>query len=165
MIEKKIILSSCWNFYLFEWIFLFTLMISKWFETKVLFGFCHLLLIKLPRFRGERNKRACFRDTFSLPKKCPYSELFWSVFSRIRTEYGEIRSMSTNSVQMRENTDQNNSEYRPFSRSDFCFYIFEIFGNVEIDFSINLNKCFWTFIEHLLIFSKLNYFLVGISIH
>ena len=23
-------------------------------------------------------------------KKCPYSELFWSVFSRIRTEYGEI---------------------------------------------------------------------------
>ena len=26
----------------------------------------------------------------SLRKKCPYSELFWSAFSRIRTEYGEI---------------------------------------------------------------------------
>ena len=26
----------------------------------------------------------------SLPKSCPYSELFWSVFSRIQTEYGEI---------------------------------------------------------------------------
>ena len=26
----------------------------------------------------------------SLCKKCPYSELFWSAFSRIRTEYGEI---------------------------------------------------------------------------
>ena len=29
--------------------------------------------------------------TNSLREKCPYSELFWSVFSRIRTEYGEIR--------------------------------------------------------------------------
>ena len=26
----------------------------------------------------------------ALSEKCPYSELFWSVFSRIRTEYGEI---------------------------------------------------------------------------
>ena len=26
----------------------------------------------------------------SLRKKCPYSELFWAGFSRIRTEYGEI---------------------------------------------------------------------------
>ena len=28
-----------------------------------------------------------------LRKKCPYSEFFWSLFSRIRTEYGEIRSI------------------------------------------------------------------------
>ena len=28
-----------------------------------------------------------------LRKKCPYLELFWSVFSRIRTEYGEIRTL------------------------------------------------------------------------
>ena len=27
---------------------------------------------------------------FTLRKKCPYSELFWSVFSSIQTEYGEI---------------------------------------------------------------------------
>ena len=40
---------------------------------------------------------------------------FWSVFSRIRTEYGEILS---NSVRMRENTDQKISEYGHFSRSD-----------------------------------------------
>ena len=44
----------------------------------------------------------------ALRKKYPYSELFWSAFSRIRTEY---------SVEMRENTDQNNSEYGHFSRS------------------------------------------------
>ena len=25
-------------------------------------------------------------------EKCPYSELFWTVFSRIRTEYGKIRT-------------------------------------------------------------------------
>ena len=25
-----------------------------------------------------------------LCKKCPYSELFWSVYSSIQTEYGEI---------------------------------------------------------------------------
>ena len=31
---------------------------------------------------------------------------FWSVSSRIRTEYGEVRSFSPYSVRMRENTDQ-----------------------------------------------------------
>ena len=50
-------------------------------------------------------------------KKYPYSELFWTVFSRIQTEYGEIGSTSSYSVQMQENTDQNNSEYGRFSRS------------------------------------------------
>ena len=44
-----------------------------------------------------------------LRKKCLYSELFWSVFSRIRTDYGEIQSISPYSERMRENTDQNNS--------------------------------------------------------
>ena len=46
---------------------------------------------------------------------CPYSELFWSVFSHIRTEYGEI--LSPLPVRMRENMDPNNSEYGHFSRS------------------------------------------------
>ena len=35
----------------------------------------------------------------SLREKCPYSEFFWSVVSRIRTKY---------SVRMPKNTDQNN---------------------------------------------------------
>ena len=39
----------------------------------------------------------------SLRKKCPYLELFWSVFSRIRTEYGEILRISAYSVQIWEN--------------------------------------------------------------
>ena len=39
----------------------------------------------------------------SLRKKCPYSELFWSAFSHIRTEYGEILRIFPYSVRMREN--------------------------------------------------------------
>ena len=38
----------------------------------------------------------------TLRKKCPYPELLWSVFQS----------------EMRENTDQNNSEYGHFLRSD-----------------------------------------------
>ena len=38
--------------------------------------------------------------------------------SRIRTKCGEIRSISPYSVRMRENADQNNSEYGRFLRSE-----------------------------------------------
>ena len=50
-------------------------------------------------------------------KSVPHSELFWSTFSRIRTEYGEIWSISPYSVRMWQNADQDNSEYGHFSRS------------------------------------------------
>ena len=50
----------------------------------------------------------------SLREKCLCPELFWSVFSHIRAEYGEIRSISPYSVRMRENADQNNSKYGHF---------------------------------------------------
>ena len=53
----------------------------------------------------------------SLREKCPYSGFFSSVFSRIRTEYGEILRISSYSVQMQESMDQKNSEYGHFSRS------------------------------------------------
>ena len=70
----------------------------------------------------------------TLCQKCLYSKLFWSVFSRIWTEYGEIRSdlqiqrdtgiseiseiqRDPDSVHIRKNTDQNNSKYGHFSRS------------------------------------------------
>ena len=46
----------------------------------------------------------------SLRKKCQYSEVFPSVFSLIRNEYGKI-SISPYSVRMQENADQNVSEY------------------------------------------------------
>ena len=47
-------------------------------------------------------------------KKRPYQELFWSVFFRIQTEYGEILSISSYSVRMQENTDQDNSDTDTF---------------------------------------------------
>ena len=50
----------------------------------------------------------------TLRKTCPYSELFWSVFSHIWTEYKEILCISLCSVPMQENTEQNNSEYGHF---------------------------------------------------
>ena len=56
-------------------------------------------------------------DTFPLREKCPYSDFFESVFSHIRKKHGELWSISPYLVQMRENTDQKNSEYGHFSRS------------------------------------------------
>ena len=54
------------------------------------------------------------RQTITLREKCPYSELFWSSFSCIRAEYGEVRPYS---ARMRENSDQNNSKYGHFLSS------------------------------------------------
>ena len=54
-----------------------------------------------------------------LCEKCLYSELFWSAFSCIRTEYGEIFRISPYFVRMWENADQNNSEYEHFLRSAY----------------------------------------------
>ena len=73
--------------------------------------------------------------TLTLRKKCPYSELFWSAFSCIRTEYGQMRSISPYSVRMRENVDQNNSEYGHFLRSVrlvFSFSFLFVNGVVKI---------------------------------
>ena len=41
-------------------------------------------------------------------EKCPNTEVFCSVFSRIPTKYGEIRSISPYSVRIRENAEQKN---------------------------------------------------------
>ena len=38
-------------------------------------------------------------------------KFFWSVFFRIRTEYGDLLSKSPHSARIRENTDQKNSVF------------------------------------------------------
>ena len=67
-----------------------------------------------------RDARIVSPEKYRLRKKCTYSEFFWSVFSRIRIEYGEILRISSYTVWIRENTDQKNSEYWHFSHSDNC---------------------------------------------
>ena len=52
----------------------------------------------------------------ALRKKCLYSELFWSAFSRSLSQY---------SVRMRENADQSKSEYGHFSRSAASWFDLE----------------------------------------
>ena len=68
-----------------------------------------------------------YENTFakkSLHEKWPYSAFFWSIFSRIWTEYLEIRSISPYLVRMRENTNQKNSKYDSFWCSEYdCFYL------------------------------------------
>ena len=67
-------------------------------------------------------RQSIVSSPFPLREKCPYSESFCSVFSRIRTENREILRISPYSVQMRGNTDQSNSEYGHFlgSVQDGC---------------------------------------------
>ena len=63
---------------------------------------------------------------YSLLEKCPFSEFYWSVFSRIRTECGKILHISPYSVQLRENKDQKNSEYGHFLRCDWLLAFFYV---------------------------------------
>ena len=74
--------------------------------------------------------------TISLREKCSYSEFSWSFVSRIRTEYEEILRISPYSVQMRENTDQKNSEYGQFSCSVFVLNILNFENIFETESSL-----------------------------
>ena len=67
----------------------------------------------------------------TLRKKCPNSELFWSVYSCIRTKYREIFRISPCSVWTLENTDQNNSEYKHFSRGAILQWIMSAVSGLE----------------------------------
>ena len=78
-------------------------------------------------------------------KKCPYSELFWSAFSRIRTEYGEILRISPHSVRTQENVVQNNSKDGHFSCSvhyhcleRFFYNMFDMFEAVIDRFPVTV---------------------------
>ena len=62
-------------------------------------------------------------------EKCPHSVFFWSVFSRIPTEYGEIRSISPYSVRMRENTGKMWTRVTP--NTDSVWYIKLIFKHLH----------------------------------
>ena len=60
----------------------------------------------------------------SLPKKCRWSEFFWSVFSSIWTVYENLPLKPPYSVRLWENTDQKNAKYGHVSCSVQCFSVF-----------------------------------------
>ena len=66
----------------------------------------------------QKPKLAGIVHSDALREKCPYSELFWFVFFRIRAEYGEILRISPYSVRMLEKPGQNNFKYGHFLHSD-----------------------------------------------
>ena len=55
-------------------------------------------------FRDDLQKIVFTRSYHCL--KCPKQSFLWSVFPRVQTEHGDLLCKSTNSVQIRENTDQ-----------------------------------------------------------
>ena len=63
---------------------------------------------------------------FNIAWKVSYSEFFWSVFSRIRTEYGQTRSIFSHSPRMRENADQKSlctgTLHAMCSSSEMCYF-------------------------------------------
>ena len=84
--------------------------------------------------------------------KCPYSELIWSTFPCIRTEYEETLRLSPYSVRIRENADQNNSKYRHFSRCEYDYESLERILNLQAEDNLTLK------LAPLLLFEKIYYF-------
>ena len=46
------------------------------------------VMVGVTSFANRRSFLIIFLFLLTLGEKCPYSELFWSAFSHIRTEYG-----------------------------------------------------------------------------
>ena len=90
-----------WSF--FRYVFSCLYLQWIWRNTEYLSVFCP----NAGKYRPEKLRR------WTLFTQC------WSVFSRIRTEYGEIRSISPYSGQMRENMDRKNSEHGHVSRIEY----------------------------------------------
>ena len=104
--------------------------------------FFHLIVLLMPCFFKTRLPPANSYFLFENRLK-PLAKTTWKVskygvssvpyFSRIRTEYGEIRSISPYSVQMRENTDQEKLRiWKPFTLWGpllFKFFFYTVWVN------------------------------------
>ena len=100
-----------------------------------------------------------------LRENCPNSEFSWSKFSRIRTEYGDLKkeiSKSPYSTRTEENIDQKTPNWTLYTHWKFsrkypwrtCFYE-PFFGfrqsfREQLFFWHRLNMCFWTGVMYLL---------------
>ena len=90
------------------------------------------------KFNGEKDRIFVY---ITLRENYLYLELLWSVFSGIRTECEEILHFSPYLVRMRENTDQNNTEYGHFLRSVIGLLSWQMLLNaLLISYGILKNK-------------------------
>ena len=110
------------------------------------------------KFNGEKDRIFVY---ITLRENYLYLELLWSVFSGIRTECEEILHFSPYLVRMRENTDQNNTEYGHFLRSVIGLLSWQMLLNALLisygilknkQYCLNGDDCLMT----LLSFHKLN---------
>ena len=87
-----------------------------YFKTRVIIAFFEKLYSEF--FKSQSPAYSHLKNLLlmscALREKCPCPELFWSAFYRIWTEYRGILRISFYSVPMKENVDQNNSEYGQF---------------------------------------------------
>ena len=100
---------------------------AKWFRMQDFSDYrWRICLIMSCLLRYEASCCVMCSYWLTLRKKCPYSEYLASVFphsgwmwrfSYIRTEYEDLQSKSSYSVQIWEIKDQKNSEYKHFSPS------------------------------------------------
>ena len=84
---------------------------------QILYGFSNTLSVSAILFYSVyaiTRASVSLRFAFYTVWKVSLFGVFLDIFSWIRTEYGEIQSMSPYSVRMRENGDRKKSEYRHF---------------------------------------------------
>ena len=74
--------------------------------TKKLFNRCSLV-----------NFLIITHSWLTLREKCPYLKFFWSLFSRIRTEYGEIQSIQSECGETRSRKSPNTNSFQAINIS------------------------------------------------
>ena len=93
-------------------------------------------------------RKFCYCKSYrlSLRKKCPYSELFWSAFFRIQTEYGEMFSSNAGKCgPVSSNTDT------------FCAVCYAVMA-IKLKEHLQIHLCISYYLQPSLIGSDANVF-------
>ena len=93
-------------------------------------------LFQFYQMKHLKNTASNFIYLLHCVKVSKYGVFFWSVFCYIRTEYGEIQSISAYSVRMRVNTVQKNSVSGHFSSSASLSLLIRISSELRVQLSL-----------------------------
>ena len=108
-LDIYIFLASVYSSVIFEWVFFISydrISFINWFSDILrgnTMGHWRKEMTEITLFEGSEGKwegNDSFWRLSTQRKKYPNSKFFWSVFSSIRTEYGDLRSKSPYSAQM-----------------------------------------------------------------